>query len=58
MKVLWGTKPGAEFWQEDILTTKEDRFQAATAWAREKGFTNIRISDDDDPPDFAKCVKV
>jgi hypothetical protein len=52
MKVLWGTKRGNEAWQEDIITTDENRIPAARRWAVLNGFTNLRIVDMGDEPSF------
>ena len=59
MKILWGTKAGAESWQEDIITTNENMIPEAMAWAKKEGFTNLRITEDvDGPPDFAGTVNI
>jgi hypothetical protein len=58
MKILWGTKSGAEPWQEDIITTDESRIPAAMEWAKKEGFINLRVAEVSGPPDFAGTVNI
>jgi hypothetical protein len=43
---VWGTKIGDEEWQEELLTSITDfaRVEACKVWAKDNGFTNIRVS--------------
>ena len=54
--VLWGTKDG---W-EHLITSDPAKIEAATKWAQDNGFTNIRVSviDLTTPPDFASTLNV
>jgi len=56
--VLYGTRKGAEEWQEEIISTNPAAFDKAKAWAIEQGFDRLRIGaiDLSTPPDFAKTV--
>ena len=60
MLVLWGTKQGAESWQEDIITTNPALIDDARRWALANGFRNLRVVDmaDGTTPDFAGTVKL
>lgn len=56
-KILWGTRKGAEDWQEELITDCEERIPAASAWAKANGFDRLRISTDDgSPPDFTQVL--
>ena len=58
MKMLWAVKTGNEDWEEEIITTDEERIPAAKQWATENGFDRFRIADyrDGEKPDFAKTL--
>jgi hypothetical protein len=59
IKVLFATCKGDEDWQEQLITEREDRIPAASAWATANGFDRLRISviDMDKKPDFIGCIK-
>ncbi len=51
--ILYAVKIGDEDWQEQIITTHKDRFEAAKKWAIENGFHMFREAVvDGSPPDF------
>ena len=58
MKVLWGTRKGAEDWQEELITEDESRIPAAREWALANGFDRLRISEfvEGEKPDFIKAI--
>lgn len=43
--VLWGTKEGAEEWQEDLICETEDpaTLEKAKTWATHNGFVKLRV---------------
>lgn len=57
-KILWGTRKGAEDWQEELITEQEDKIPAAKVWALANGFDRFRISefDDQDKPNFISTL--
>lgn len=58
--MLYGTRVGAEDWQEDIITTDESLIPEAKEWARRNGFDRLRVATIDltQPPDFAATLRV
>lgn len=56
---LWGTKIGAEDWQEDVITFTTDpkRIEAAKQWALANGFDRLRVATDSgEKPDFVGTI--
>jgi hypothetical protein len=41
--VLYGIRVGEESWQEEVLTNRSDRIEAAKLWALENGFDRFRV---------------
>lgn len=60
MKILWGTRKGAEDWREELITEDESQIPDARAWAEKNGFDRFRIAEIDlaTPPDFAGTVNI
>lgn len=60
VKAVYATKIGDEDWQEQFLTDKPDRIEAAQEWARRNGFDRIRVAEIDlsKPPDWLATVNV
>ena len=60
MKILWGTRAGAESWQEELITEVESQIKDATIWARANGFDRLRISEftEGEKPNFARCLNL
>lgn len=56
--VLYGTRDGDEDWQEELLSTKPDRFEAVKKIARTHGFRRFRIATIDlsVAPDFRRIL--
>ncbi len=57
-KVLWGTRKGAEEWQEELITDNPEHLESARAWAIANGFDRLRVSvfNPHDKPDFTKVL--
>jgi len=60
VKVLWGTRIGAEDWQEELITDRQEDIETAKIWAENNGFDRLRISTVDlsVPPDFTKTINI
>ncbi len=59
--VLWGTAKGAQSWEEDVIVETEDgvKLQKAMAFAKAKGFTNLRVLKlDGKKPDFIGALNL
>ncbi len=59
-KALFGTRIGAEDWQEELLTEVESRFEDAKKWAAANGFDPKKfrvVTVDGSIPDFTKTLK-
>ena len=57
---LFGTRVGAEDWQEELITEVEDRFEAAKKWAVDNGFDANKfrvVKVDGNVPNFAKTIR-
>lgn len=56
--VLFGTRKGAEDWQEELITENEESIKPAMAWAAANGFDRLRVAKIDlaTPPDFRKTL--
>lgn len=57
--VLFGVKNGNEDWQEEVLATNPEAFEAVKEIAARDGFGRFRVAvlDLRQPPDFAKCIR-
>jgi hypothetical protein len=41
--VLWGTRTGAEDWEEEVITIEAGRIEKAARWALASGFGRLRV---------------
>jgi len=58
--VLWGRKKGDEEWEEQLITSTQDKDHLANAkrWAKANGFSVLRLSKfAGEKPDFTSAVK-
>ena len=57
-QVLWAVKNGLPNWEEEIITTHEDRIQDAIKWAKLHGYGRFRVSSVDlnTLPDFVGAI--
>ena len=57
-KVLFATKIGEPDYMEDLITEKEDRIEAAKAWAKKNGYDRFREANIDlsTKPNFTKTL--
>jgi hypothetical protein len=59
VKLLYATKKGQPSYMEELLTDKEEQFEAAKNWAQQNGFDRFRVANCDlsEKPDFAKTIQ-
>ena len=60
MKALFAVRIGAEDWQEELITEREEHIEDAKTWAINQGFDRFRVMDfkDGDKPDFKKILNI
>ena len=58
-KILYGIRIGEEDYQEEILTTNEEKIEDAKKWARANGFDRFRIAEFnmEEKPDFIGAIQ-
>jgi len=57
-RILYGIRIGEEDYQEEILTTNEEKIEDARKWAKANGFDRFRIAEIDlgKKPDFIGTI--